>query len=261
LSRGGREVLGGVSLSVRMGEIVAVAGPNGAGKSTLLGCLSGALVPSAGTVRIDGDVPHHLDPATLARRRAVLDQSPGAEVAFPVADLVALGIPREIPTDMARGIVAGALAALGLARDARRPVTALSGGERHRAHMARVIAQLMAGRALGGGRWLLLDEPTASLDFAHQVAVLRAAREAAAGGGVLIVLHDLTLAARVADRIVLMRSGRVEADGPPREVLTAARLSQLYGHPVALAEGPDGAPAVIPVIGQHSKGDSQCLSQ
>jgi iron complex transport system ATP-binding protein len=124
----------------------------------------------------------------------------------------------------------------------------LSGGEQHRAHMARALAQLWAGRHLGGGRWLLLDEPTASLDLAHQAAVLRSARQAAAEGvGVVAVLHDLSLAAAVADRIVLMQTGRIVADGPPGAVLTAGRLSGVYGLSIAVTRTAEGTLAVTPV--------------
>ena len=245
---GGTRALDGVSLAVRPGEVLGLIGPNGAGKSTLLACLSGAMAPGSGAVRIDGEDPARLPAVNLALRRAVLEQTPVSAAPFPLADLVGLAIPREIAPDRARAIVAEALAAVGLAALATRPLDRLSGGERHRGHMARALAQHIAGRDLGHGRWLLLDEPTASLDLAHQASVLRAARAVAAeGAGVLAVLHDLTLAAAMADRLALMHRGRIVALGPPAEVLTPERLAAVYGLPVAVAPLPEGPLAVTPI--------------
>ncbi|MEM1346136.1 MAG: heme ABC transporter ATP-binding protein [Pseudomonadota bacterium] len=263
---GGRLVLEDVSLALSPGEVVAVIGPNGAGKSTLLGCLSGALRPADGSVTIDGDHPAALTPAALGQRRAVLEQTPEARAPFGLDELVGLAIPRAVSPKDADTIVARAIAALGLDALAKRAITELSGGERHRAHMARALAQLWAGRLLGAGRWLLLDEPTASLDLAHQDAVLRAARQVAReGAGVLAVLHDLTLAAAVADRIALMERGRLVALGTPEAVLTPERLGAVYALPVAVSAPVPGALAVTPLFSTahrpgHSQGASPCSS-
>jgi iron complex transport system ATP-binding protein len=260
LALGATRALDGVTLAVRPGEVLGLIGPNGAGKSTLLACLSGALAPDRGAVRLDGEAPARLSPAELARRRAVLEQTPASAAPFVLADLVGLAIPREIPPARARTIVADSLAAVGLSYLAARPLDRLSGGERHRGHMARALAQHRAGRDAGAGRWLLLDEPTASLDLAHQASVLRAARAAAAdGAGVLAVLHDLTLAAAMADRLALMQAGRVVALGSPAEVLTPARLAAVYGLPVAVAPLPGGPLAVTPIFA--AEGESACSSQ
>lgn len=247
LRLGGVEALRGVDLTLRPGELLAVVGPNGAGKSSLLGCLSGAIRPTSGSVRIEGADPSRLAPAVLARMRAVLEQSPESAAPWPLETLVALGIPREIAPGDAAGFVARAIEAVGLSALRHRRVDRLSGGERHRAHMARALAQHFAGRALGRGGWLLLDEPTASLDLAHQGAALRAAKAAATGGaGVLAVLHDLTLAAQFADRVAVMQAGRVIACGPPESALTEARLAAVYGLPVVRAHA-EGAVALIPI--------------
>jgi iron complex transport system ATP-binding protein len=259
LSHGATRALDGISLAVRPGEVLGLIGPNGAGKSTLLACLSGALRPDRGAVRLDGADPGALSPGELARRRAVLEQTPASAAPFPLADLVGLAIPREIPPGRAREIVAAALAAVGLSHLAARPLDRLSGGERHRGHMARALAQHRAGRDAGLGRWLLLDEPTASLDLAHQSSVLRAARAAAAGGaGVLAVLHDLTLAAAMADRLALMERGRVVALGTPGDVLMPRRLAAVYGLPVTVAPLPGGPLAVTPIYA--AEGESPCSS-
>ncbi|MEM9148017.1 MAG: ATP-binding cassette domain-containing protein [Pseudomonadota bacterium] len=247
--RGGRVILDDVDLRLAPGEIVAVIGPNGAGKSTALACLSGAIVPDAGTVRIDGVEPRTLLAADLALRRAVVDQTPSASAAFTVRTLAGLAIPRAVSPKEARAIEMRVLAATGLSALAARPLDRLSGGERQRAHVARALAQLFAGRQLGGGGWLLLDEPTAGLDLAHQDAVARAARAAAdAGAGVLVVLHDLTLAAAVADRILLLDQGRVVADGAPQETLSPERVEAVYGLPVVVDTLPSGQVAITPMF-------------
>lgn len=249
IALGGRTVLDAVSLALRPGTVTALIGPNGAGKSTLLACFSGALRPAQGRLTMDGDDIGSLGPAELGRRRAVLEQTPSAAAAFTVEALVELGIPRAVPPSEARRIILRALSQVGLSGFIGRTIDRLSGGERHRAHMARALAQLAAGRLLGAGRWLLLDEPTASLDLAHQGAVLRAARaEAADGAGVLAVLHDLSLAAAMADRVALLDRGRLVAEGAPDEVLTEAVLGPVYGVELAVIEPRPGARAIVPVF-------------
>ena len=159
------------------------------GKSSLFALLAGELRPNSGTVALDGRPLASFSAAALAAERAALEQSPSLSAPFPVRDLVALGlaaVPRAALDEAA--LVARAIAAAGAADLADRPADRLSGGERARAHLARVLAQLWAGRAAGAGRYLLLDEPTASLDIAHQLALMEAARaEAEAGAGVLVV--------------------------------------------------------------------------
>ena len=234
--RGGRRVLEDVSLKVIPGEFVALCGPNGAGKSSLLAVLAGELRPGMGEASLDGRPLSRLPAAALAAERAVLEQVPSLAAAFTVAALVDLGLSLVPRADIDAGALRErALRAAGVEGLATRAVDRLSGGERARAHLARVLVQLWAGRATGGGRYLLLDEPTASLDIAHQLAVMRAARvEAGAGAGVLCVLHDLNLAAAFADRVVLMQAGRIVADGAPEDALDAQRLSGVYASPIAV---------------------------
>ncbi|SDI99283.1 ATP-binding cassette domain-containing protein [Billgrantia gudaonensis] len=248
-----RALLDDVSLQLAPGEFVAVLGPNGAGKSTLMHCLSGAQRPE-GFLRMDGLVPSSLAPGQLAMRRAVLEQTPSIDAPFRVAELIRLGIPRELAARRADGVVDTAMQRLDLHPLATRRVPSLSGGERLRTHMARVLAQLWAGQALGGGRYLLIDEPTASLDLRHQMTVLKAARQACREGvGVLAILHDPTLAASVADRLLLLKDGRILDEGPARQVLTHRRLSELYDMPISvrdlgdtLAVTPDYAACLSP---------------
>jgi iron complex transport system ATP-binding protein len=248
LRRGGRRVLESVSLAIRPGAVLALCGPNGAGKSSLLALLAGDLRPDAGAVTLDGTPLASIGAEALARLRAVLEQSPSLSAPFLVRDLVALGLGTvPISPGEAEAVIDRAMRAAGVAPFADRAADRLSGGERARAHLARALAQIEAGRRGGGGRYLLLDEPTASLDLAHQVAVMRAARAAAAeGAGVLAVLHDLNLAAAFADRVVLLDRGRVAAEGAPADVLDAARLSAVYGAPVAVRRTPSGSLSVAP---------------
>jgi iron complex transport system ATP-binding protein len=234
LDRGERRVLDGVSLALGPRGLVAVCRPNGAGKSSLFALLAGELRPDRGSVTLDGRPLAGFSAPALAAERAALEQSSSLSAPLTVRALVALGlgaVPRVAVDEPA--LVARAIAAAGIAELADRPADRLSGGERARAHLARVLAQLWAGRAAGAGRYLLLDEPTASLDIAHQLALMEAARaEAGAGAGALVVLHDLNLAAAFADRVVLLGAGRVAAAGPPREVFESARLTAVYGTPI-----------------------------
>ncbi|MFD0267365.1 heme ABC transporter ATP-binding protein [Streptomyces sp. NPDC127106] len=251
---GGRAVLAGIDLAARAGEVLALVGPNGAGKSTLLAALAADLPAASGTVRIDGRPAGAWAAPELALRRAVLPQA--AELSFPftVAEVVAMGRAPWAGTGVAGAAgaadadadadgeaVARAMAATEVSGFADRPFTALSGGERARVALARVLAQQAP--------LLLLDEPTAALDLRHQELVLRICRErAAAGDAVVAVLHDLGLAAAYADRIAVLEGGRIAADGPPAKVLRADLLSQVYRQPVEVLPHPQsGIPMVLPV--------------
>ena len=248
LRRGGRAVLADVSVSLRPGEVVALCGPNGAGKSSLLSVLAGDLRPERGHVTLDGTPLGRFGADALARRRAVMEQSPTLAAPFPVADLVGLGLGTGAMSPAeAEAIVADAMRKAGIAALAQRPADQLSGGERARAHLARALAQLAAGRLAGHGRYLLLDEPTASLDLAHQIAVMRAARAAASdGAGVLAVLHDLNLAAAFADKAVLLQAGGIVAIGAPETLFVPERLSAVYGAPITVLRSATGGLRIAP---------------
>jgi iron complex transport system ATP-binding protein len=239
---GGRAVIDGVSLTVAAGEVVVIVGPNGAGKTTLLRAAAG-LIPATGTIGLGSDPLRRLSLAERARRVAYLPQGHTVYWPLPVADVVALGrLPLGAGADLSeadRLAVERAMAATGVAPYAARPVTALSGGERARVALARVLAT----EAL----LILADEPTVSLDPRYQLTVMDILRRhAGAGGAVVAVLHDLALAARSADRLVVLDRGRVVADGPPRSVLDAARLSAVFGVSALIAEV-GGLPVVVPV--------------
>ncbi|MGW4345148.1 heme ABC transporter ATP-binding protein [Streptomyces sp. NPDC004690] len=229
---GAREVLRGVDLAVRAGEVLALVGPNGAGKSTLLGALAADLPAAAGVVRIHGRPAAEWSAPELALRRAVLPQSAELSFPFPVADVVRMGrAPHAADPAVDDAVVAGAMAATEVGAFAARPFPALSGGERARVALARVLAQQAP--------LLLLDEPTAALDLRHQELVLRLCRERArAGDAVVVVLHDLGLAAAYAHRVAVLRGGRVAADGPPAEVFSEALLTEVYDQPVEVLPHP-----------------------
>jgi iron complex transport system ATP-binding protein len=235
---GSATLLEGVTVEIRPGELVAVAGPNGAGKSTLIGVLAGDRRPTQGSVSLDGHDLAEWSRTDVARRRAVMGTS--HEVAFDLAvEEVALlgrlpvhgGDPGEADQDIVRGL----LEAVDCLPLTSRRFSTLSTGERQRVSLARALAQVAADAEsnMGEGPYLLLDEPTSSLDPAHQHLVMRLLRrQADAGRGVLTVLHDLNLAAAYADQVVLMASGRVAAGGPPKMVLVPEVLEPVFGIPM-----------------------------
>ncbi len=235
----GRAVLGGISLTFRPGEVTAIVGPNGAGKSTLLACLVGLRKPGSGVVRLDGQPILSLPPRDRARRIGFLPQSPEIAWGLEVEVLVGLG---RIPHAGAGGLsaadnaaVAQALAATDLAAFARRDVTTLSGGERARALIARVLA--------GQPRWLVADEPLAGLDPGHQLDaadLFQGFVRDDPGRGVVVTLHDLGMAARIAHRIVVLARGAILADGTPGEALTPEVMAQAYGVDARYHAGPGG---------------------
>jgi iron complex transport system ATP-binding protein len=241
---GTRPVLAGIDVAVAAGEVVGLIGPNGAGKTTLLCALAGLLAPDAGTVALDGTPIGTLDRNTRARAISYLAQHGEANWAVTVETLVGFGRlphlgPWRGPTAVDRAAVARALAACDATHLAARPLNRLSGGERARVLLARALAV--------EPRVLLADEPVAGLDPAHALdvmAVLRA--RAQEGAGVIAVVHDLTIAARHCDRLVLIDAGTVVADGLPAAVLTDANLARAYGIRALRGEA-EGQPYIVPL--------------
>lgn len=243
LRAGAKSILDGASLTLSPGKVVAVVGPNGAGKSTLLKVMAGERRFESGRVTLDGIPISRWDVAKLAQRRAVLPQSVVVAFAFLAAEIVALGLPQSFPAKKGIALVDRALAQVDMLSAREQAYDTLSGGERQRVQLARVLVQLWAS---GGQGYLLLDEPTASLDLPHQLAALRIAREhARQGGGVLAVLHDINLAVMAADEIVAMREGRVIARGSPAEIVTGELIHTLYGVKARIGSVPAG-PFLLP---------------
>ncbi|MCB5174844.1 MULTISPECIES: ABC transporter ATP-binding protein [Microvirga] len=224
---GRRRALSAIDLTLESGRFTVIVGPNGAGKTTLLRSLAGLLAPAEGTVTLDGAPVARLRAADRARAIAYLPQSGTVAWPLPVRAVVALGrLPHGEEPDAlpaaGREAVAQAMAAADLAGFEDRPATELSGGERARVLLARALATKAPV--------LLADEPVAALDPRHELVVLEVLRaQARAGAMVVAIMHNLTLAARFADEIVLLDRGRLEAHAPPEEVLTEARLAASFG--------------------------------
>ena len=212
--------LAGVDAALERGKITAICGPNGAGKSSLLQCLAGLEQADSGAVLLDSAPLAAIAPRKRAQRIGYLPQD--GEVAWDVAvrSLVALG---RLPHGDARSEpVDAAMQALDLEAFAMRPVSTLSGGERARVLLARVL--------VGEPDWILADEPLAALDLRHQLALLgHLRREAAAGRGVVLVLHDLELAMNHADRVIVLDQGKIAADGPPENALGSDLVERVWG--------------------------------
>lgn len=241
---GGKTLLGDTTVDVQAGRFTAILGPNGAGKSTLLSLLSGQRRPDAGTVLLDATPLHTMAADTLALRRAVMPQVSVVAFDFTAREVAELGrYPhRRGPAPDEAGIVSQALQATGVAHLAARIFNTLSGGEKARVHLARALAQVWPGQPGGVVRWLLLDEPTAALDLAHQHQALALLRRWAheQGVGVVAVLHDLNLALRYADDAIVLAQGEPCSSGAVANVLEPARISRVWGvacEPVHGAQG------------------------
>lgn len=248
----GRTIFAGLRADFQAGQVTAILGPNGAGKSTLMACLAGLRIPDQGLVRLAGAPISAMSVRDRARRLAFLPQSP--EIAWAVDSRILVGLGRT-PHIGARGLsirdaeaIERAMQIAGVEDLAGRVVTTLSGGERARVLIARALA--------GEPEWLLADEPFAGLDPGHQLdaAALFGRLAHRQGLGVVLTLHDLSLAARMADRILVLAGGGFLADGAPSEALTSEVLARAYGVVARIHDAPGGL--VIDVIGRAGGGGS-----
>ena len=245
IRRGRKVVLTDITLELKPGEVLGVLGPNGAGKSTLLGALCGELRAHQGSVWLDERELSDWTGTSRAQRLAVLPQVSTLDFAFRVEEVVGMGrLPHQSGRVRDDEIVAAALHAADAGHLSGRSYLALSGGERQRVHLARVLAQLWPGEA---GQTLLLDEPTSMLDPLHQHTTLQAVREFAdRGAAVLVILHDLNLAARYCDRLLLLEGGRPVALDTPAQVLRPEPLKAVFGLEVLVQQHPErGHPLII----------------
>ncbi|MFI6284177.1 ABC transporter ATP-binding protein [Streptomyces sp. NPDC051018] len=251
---GGRNVIDDLDVAIPPGVITTVIGPNGCGKSTLLRTLSRLLRPTRGTVVLDGEDIARLRTKDVARKLGLLPQAPVAPEGLTVADLVARGRHphqswlRQWSSDDA-AVVERALAMTGVSDLADRPVDALSGGQRQRVWISMTLAQ--------GTDLLLLDEPTTYLDLAHAVEVLDLVDDLHESGcTVVMVLHDLNLATRYSDNLIVMREGLILARGHPREVISDELLYEAFGLRARVIDDPVGdRPLIVPIGRTHVRPD------
>jgi len=243
---GGRAAVDRVSVAFQAGAVTAILGPNGAGKSTLLACLAGLRKPQAGRVRLGEADISPMPPRARARRIGFIPQTP--EIAWAVEARILVGLGRT-PFIGSSGLsledaaaIERAMEAAGVTELAERDVTTLSGGERGRVLIARALA--------GEPEWLLADEPLTGLDPGHQLDAGELFRAMAhgEGKGVIVTLHDLSLAARIADRILIMAEGRILADGAPQDALSPKVMRQAYGVEARVTSGQGGP--LIEIVGR-----------
>lgn len=238
VQRGANTVLRGVDLDLCAGRVTGVLGANGAGKSTLLAALCGELPMSSGTVLLNGRALEDWPDQERAQYLAVLPQHSTLNFGFKVQEVVGMGrLPYATGRAVDNDIIKAALAAADSQHLLGRSYLQLSGGERQRVHLARVLAQLWPG---GAGQVLLLDEPTSMLDPLHQHSILQAVRTFAdQGGAVLVIVHDLNLAARYCDDLLLLNHGEVFSAGTPTQVLRADVLHDVFGLEVLVQRHPE----------------------
>jgi len=237
----GSLVLDDVSFALGAGDVLWLLGPNGSGKTTLLRCVLGLHAPTAGSIRIGGRDVSGLAPAVLARATAYVPQSSPAVFPFAAFDVVLMGRSPYLrfmasPSAADRALTWAAMSELGIDGLAERRFDELSGGERQMVLIARALAQ--------GARLLVMDEPCAGLDYGNQVRILTAIRTLARQSyGIVLSSHEADHALLVGNRVALLRRGRLRGPGAPRDVITAAALSELYGTTIAVvdvAAGDDG---------------------
>lgn len=244
-----RQLLEDISIDVGAGEILAILGPNGAGKSSLLKVMSGEMPLSSGRCEFLGTAIHEWPLATLAKQLAILPQHSLLSFPFTVEEVVMLGrSPHNTGRQLDKEITEQALLSIDCLEFRDRIYTQLSGGEKQRVQLARVLCQTWPDGE--SAQCLLLDEPTAALDLSHRAKVMHALRQLCAKGSTIVcVLHDFNLAAQYAQQLVLLDGGRTKAIGTPSEVLTTDNIKDVFGVDVHVQRHPDtGLPVIIPKV-------------
>lgn len=242
IERGNRQIVQSLDLNLPVGQVLGVVGPNGAGKTSLLSACCGELALHSGHIRLGQHEVHRQSAKQLARLRAVLPQQSQLTFNLPIAQIIQMGsypFP-EIEQALVDRWTDEAITIADLANHLSKPYDALSGGEQQRVQFARVLVQTWAISRTRGHAYLFLDEPTASLDLKHQSLLLRYVRQLADEGlvAVFVILHDLNLAARWCDRILLLSESHPPMDGTPANILTADALARVYGIPMRVEPHP-----------------------
>jgi iron complex transport system ATP-binding protein len=246
---GNKTLVAPLNMTWHAGQVSAILGPNGAGKSSLLSMLSLEQRASAGSLQIHGRPASGYRLADLARFRAVMPQASQVAFDFRVQEVVELGrYPHRLAPSPDEALIASrAMALTQVQHLATRSFNTLSGGEKARVHLARALAQIWEPLPTCEARWLLLDEPTAALDLAHQQAVLHTVRRWAReqGVGVIAVLHDLNLALRYTDQAMVLGEGRCVAAGETANILTPHLVQEVWGVSCSLEHRADGTPYLL----------------
>ncbi|USD43037.1 heme ABC transporter ATP-binding protein [Vibrio sp. SCSIO 43135] len=243
---GKRTILDDISIELYPGEVTTLLGPNGAGKSTLLKLLCGE-IESHCDIRYFGKTKHEWPAAQIAKHMGMLSQHSSLSFPFLASEVVELGaIPLNLSNADTAKLAQKYMQITDVAHLSDRLYPSLSGGEKQRLHMARVLTQLDQS---GDQKILMLDEPTSALDLAHQHNTLQIAREMADkhNTAVVVVLHDLNLAAQYSDRMVILHQGKLVCDAPPKQALVPEIIKQVYGYQSIVSEHPSlGFPMVLP---------------
>ena len=228
-------ILDDINLDLHCGEVTTLLGPNGAGKSTLLKILCDE-IESNNEIRYFNKKKEKWNKSLLAQQLGILPQQSSLSFAFSVSEVVELGgLPLDLPNKTLAPLTRSMMQKTGIEHLAERLYPSLSGGEKQRVHLARVLTQVSQYQQ----KIVMLDEPTSALDLSHQHNTLRLARELAAeGAAVVVVLHDLNLAAQSSDRIIVLKDGKLQADGKPWEAITTEMIERVYGHKTLIQTHP-----------------------
>ena len=242
ITLGGRDILNNISVEIAAGEITTVIGPNGAGKSTLLKALAGDIKPDKGNIFYDGKNLIDINIQERAFTRSVMSQLQPIAFNFSVREIIEMGWIDRGQSDYAEefeNAVMDIVLECGVENLIHRNFNTLSGGEQRRIHFARTLLQLWRPSDAKDPKYLLLDEPTANLDLTYEVKMLNIIKEVAnEGSGVMLVLHDLNLAAKYSDKIILLSDGKTVEIGAPKDVLRAELLSVIYDIDIEIKEDP-----------------------